>query len=102
MGKRLTSRSQGAEDLVTAYEELNGSEPGLYSFESYDATNIFLECISEGATERADIEECVDGIEYEGVTKTFKFKPDGELDGEVTIYAYKVTGGKIEGLAPIG
>ena len=96
-----TNALEGAEDLITAYEELNGSEPGLYSFESYDATNMFLQCISEGATDRASIEECIDGIEYEGITKTFKFQANGELDGEVTIYAYKVTGGKIEGLAPI-
>ena len=90
-----------AADFLEKYEEINDVEAGLYSLEAYDAANMFLECISEGHHTRAEIETCVDEITYEGLTKTYEFAANGELDGTVTIYAYKVTGGKIEGIGPI-
>jgi branched-chain amino acid transport system substrate-binding protein len=92
---------EGAEEFMEAFEEINSEEIGLYSFEAYDAAKMLLQCIAEGATSREDMESCIDDIEYEGLTKTYKFAENGELDGQVTIYAYKVTGGKIEGVAPI-
>jgi len=93
---------EGAEEFLEKYEEINGAEAGLYSLEAYDIANMYLQCIADDATTRADIEECIDGIEYEGLTKTYKFAENGELSGEVTIYAYKVASGKIEGVGPIG
>ncbi|HVM07358.1 MAG TPA: branched-chain amino acid ABC transporter substrate-binding protein [Acidimicrobiales bacterium] len=92
----------GADEFADKYQEINKAEVGLYSLEAYDAAKIYLQCISEGATTRADVEKCVDEIEYKGLTKTYKFAANGELDGEVTIYAYRVKGGKIEGVGPIG
>ena len=93
---------EGGEDFVEKYEEINSAEVGLYSFEAYDAAQILLGCISEGASTRAEVETCVDETSHEGLTKNFEFAANGELDGEVTVYAYTVTGGKIEGIGPIG
>lgn len=97
-----TTGVEGADDVVAAYEEEFGVEAGLYSLEAYDAANIYLECIKEGNVTREAIETCVDGIEFEGLTKSYKFDETGELDGEVTIFAYTVKGGEIEGVGPIG
>lgn len=97
-----TTGVEGADEIVAAYEEEFGVEAGLYSLEAYDATNIYLECIKEGNVSREDIETCVDGIEFEGLTKSYKFDDKGELAGEVTIFAYTVKNGEIEGIGPIG
>ncbi|HEX4979625.1 MAG TPA: branched-chain amino acid ABC transporter substrate-binding protein [Acidimicrobiales bacterium] len=95
------SAIEGAAEFKEKFEEVNGTDIGLYSFEAYDAASMFLSCIAEGASTREEMETCVDGVEFEGLTKTYKFAPNGELDGAVTIYAYKVQGGKIEDLGPI-
>ena len=97
-----TTGVEGAEDVLTAYEEAFGTEAGLYSLEAYDAANIFLECIKEGNTTREDMETCVDGIEFDGLTKSYKFDENGELAGDVAIFAYTIKGGEIEGVGPIG
>ena len=91
-----------AADFLTKYEEINDTEVGLYSLEGYDAANIYFECIKKGNTTREAIGTCLDTIEYKGLTKTYKWAENGELDGEVTIYAYKVEGGEIKGVGPIG
>ena len=93
---------EGAEDFLDKYKELNKTDVGLYSLEGYDAANIYLECIQKGNTTREKIESCLDTIEFEGLTKTYKWAANGELDGKVTIYAYKVNKGVIEGIGPIG
>jgi branched-chain amino acid transport system substrate-binding protein len=93
---------EGAADFAERFAAVNDDEePGLYSLEAFDAASMYLDCIKEGNTDRADMETCIDGIEFEGITKNYKFAANGELDGKVTIYAYKVTGGKIEGVGPI-
>ena len=97
-----TTGVEGADDVLAAYEEAFNTEAGLYSLEAYDAANIFLECIKEGNVTREDIETCVDGIEFDGLTKSYKFDDKGELSGNVAIFAYTVKGGEIEGIGPIG
>ena len=97
-----TTGVEGADDVLEAYEEEFGTAAGLYSLEAYDAANIYLECIKEGNVTREDIETCVDGIEFDGLTKSYKFDDKGELAGEVTIFAYTVKNGEIEGIGPIG
>jgi branched-chain amino acid transport system substrate-binding protein len=93
---------EGAEDFVEKYKEVNKTDVGLYSLEAYDAANIYLECIKKGNTTREKIEQCLDTIEFKGLTKTYKWAATGELDGKVTIYAYKVERGEIKGVGPIG
>jgi len=93
---------EGAEDFIEKYKELNKADVGLYSLEGYDAANIYLDCIEKGNTTREKIESCLDTTEFKGLTKTYKWAANGELDGRVTIYAYKVNKGVIEGVGPIG
>jgi branched-chain amino acid transport system substrate-binding protein len=93
---------EGAEDFIDKYKEINDTDVGLYSLEAYDAANIYLECVKKGNTTREKIESCLDTIEFKGLTKTYKWAANGELDGKVTIYAYKVNKGVIEGVGPIG
>lgn len=93
---------EGGEEFIEAYKESSGQDVGLYSSEAYDAANIYLELIKGGADTREAILEGLKEITYEGLTKTFKFAANGELDGQVTIFAYEVKSGKIEGVGPIG
>lgn len=96
-----TETIDGGPEFIEAYKKSAGQEVGLYSSEAYDAANVYLELIKDGATTREAILEGLGEVEYEGLTKTFKWDDKGELDGEVTIYAYKVQGGKIVGVGPI-
>ena len=93
---------EGADEFATEYKKRFNEDVGLYALEAYDAAKMYLHCIEEGNTTREKIESCIDGIEHEGLTKTYKFAANGELDGKVTVYAYKVEGGKIKGLEAIG
>jgi branched-chain amino acid transport system substrate-binding protein len=92
----------GADEFAAEYKKRFNEEVGLYALEAYDAAKMYLKCIEDGNTTREKIETCIDGINYEGLTKTYKFASNGELDGKVTVYAYKVEGGKIKGLEAIG
>ena len=54
--------SEAAEDpaiaeFATAYEEINGTVPGTYSTEAFDAANILLNGILEGNTDRESLLE---------------------------------------------
>jgi branched-chain amino acid transport system substrate-binding protein len=90
-----------AQAFIDKYKTLNKTDVGLYSLEAYDIANIYLECITKGNTTRDKIETCLDTITYKGLTKTYKWAANGELDGKVTIYAYKVTKGVIVGVGAI-
>jgi branched-chain amino acid transport system substrate-binding protein len=80
----------------------DGNAPGLYSAEGFDGANLLLSAIAAGNQDRASINTYLDGVTFEGLTKTFKFHPNGELDGPVAIYATVVQGGELVGLGQIG
>ena len=74
----------------------NDEEPGAYAAEGYDAMNIFLDVIADGARTRTEIEEAVDNYNGEGITKQLAFDDNGDIAVEnVVIWAYKVEGGKL-------
>ncbi|BBH17251.1 branched chain amino acid ABC transporter substrate-binding protein [Nocardioides baekrokdamisoli] len=88
-------------DFTAAYKAANGGkEPGLYSAEAYDATNVFLDAIAAGKTTRADVLAFVNSYDKPGVTKQIKFTSTGEVTTQ-TIYAYVVKGGVIQPGKPI-
>lgn len=89
------------EEFTKAYEEVSGgAEPGTYSTEAYDATNVLLQGIAEGNTDRKSLLDWVNNYDAPGITKDIKFDESGEV-AEVTVYAYKVEGGKIQPGEPI-
>jgi branched-chain amino acid transport system substrate-binding protein len=86
----------------TAYKALsNGSEPGAYSIEGYDAATVLLSGIDAGKQSRADLLSWVKSYDKDGLSKHYKWDSKGELQAP-TVYGYKVDNGKIVPIGPIG
>ena len=84
----------GAQAFVSAYRAAYGTPPAIYSGEAYDATNFILAAIKSGATTPSAINSYLQSNSDNGVTKTMKFEPDGNVSGG-TIYVYQVKNGQI-------
>jgi branched-chain amino acid transport system substrate-binding protein len=76
------------------------TDPGTYSAEGFDAANVLLEAIKNGADTPKAVNDYLSTIDYDGITKPIKFTDKGEIS-EITVYAYKVEGGKIVPIGPI-
>src|SRR5262249_11960633 len=87
-----------AQSFVTAYRGAYGTAPAIYSAEAYDATNFVLAAIKSGATTPTAINDYLGSNSYNGVTKTVKFQPNGNVSGG-TIYVYQVKNGQIVQIA---
>jgi branched-chain amino acid transport system substrate-binding protein len=83
-----------APEFAAAYKKAYNSDPATYSAEAYDAANVFLDAIAAGKTDWADVTSFISSYSKQGVTKNIKFDAKGE-PAEVSVWAYKVTGGKI-------
>ena len=83
-----------APEFAAAYKKAYNSDPATYSAEAYDAANVFLAAIKAGKTASADMEAFIGSYDQKGVTKQVKFDDKGE-PADVTVWAYKVEGGKI-------
>jgi len=71
--------------------------PGTYSDVAFDAGNIFLEGIKAGNSTPAKMLSYINGVNYKGISNTYKFTSTGELDPSlVVVWAFKVTGGEIK------
>ena len=71
-----------------------GWTPGVYTTESYDAANFFLEAIKAGNTTRAAIEKYVSTKSHKGLSKTLKFDEKGEVSG-ADVNGFTIKNGKI-------
>ena len=78
----------------SAFKAAYGSDPATYSAEGYDSANVFLAAIAAGKTTPADVLNFVKSYSGQGVTKQIKFDSHGEPSA-ITVWAYKVSGGKI-------
>ena len=83
-----------APEFQSAFKAAYGSDPATYSAEGYDAANVFLAAIAAGKTSLSDVNTFVHNYDAKGVTKQIKFDAQGE-PSDKTVWAYKVTGGKI-------
>lgn len=83
-----------APEFGAAYKKAYNSDPATYSAEAYDAANVFLAAIKAGKTSSADMMSFISSYSAQGVTKNVKFDAKGE-PAEVSVWAYKVSGGKI-------
>ncbi|KRE52920.1 transporter [Phycicoccus sp. Soil748] len=83
-----------AAEFSAAYKKAYNSDPATYSAEAYDAANVFLAGIAAGKTSSSDMNAFIGSYSAQGVTKNVKFDAKGE-PSEVSVWAYKVSGGKI-------
>ena len=83
-----------APEFATAFKKAYNSDPATYSAEAYDAANVFLAAIAAGKSASADMTAFIGSYDQKGVTKQVKFDAKGE-PSEVSVWAYKVSGGKI-------
>jgi branched-chain amino acid transport system substrate-binding protein len=90
-----TTASPGAlGEFATAYEELNDGPPGTYSTEAYDAANILLNGILDGATDRASLLDYVEGltaVTY-AISKDVTFAENGNIEAR-GIFLFEVKDG---------
>lgn len=92
----------GGDKFLTDYKAKFGKDVGLYSAEAFDSANFLLQAIKAGKLTRADINAYLNsGATYTGLTKTYKFDANGELAGQVIIWAFQVKDGKIVPLKDI-
>ena len=71
-----------------------GWTPGVYTTESYDAANFFLEAIKAGNTDRASINKYVSTKSSKGLSKVLKFDAQGEVSG-ADVNGFVVKNGKL-------
>ena len=83
-----------APEFQSAFKAAYNSDPATYSAEGYDAANVFLAALAAGKSTPADVLSFVKSYSGQGVTKQIKFDAHGEPSA-VTVWAYKVSGGKI-------
>jgi branched-chain amino acid transport system substrate-binding protein len=86
-------------DFNTKYKALNGSDAGLYSTQSFDATNIFLAGIDAGDSSHEDMNTFIGSYTGQGVSGPIAFDSKGDIK-ESVIYAYKVADGKLDTANP--
>lgn len=81
-----------AADFVTAYRLAHfPASPGPFAAEAYDAAGVLLDAVAAGAVTRAQVEEHLDAVSYQGITGTIRFGEDGE--GSAGLYLARVDGG---------
>ncbi|GGK23660.1 putative ABC transporter/extracellular ligand-binding receptor [Pilimelia terevasa] len=83
----------------TDYKTKFTTDPGTYADVSYDITNVMLEGLKAGKTDRKALLDFIKAYDKVGAATgvTYKFQPNGELDpAQVVVWAYKVTAGKVE------
>ncbi len=83
-----------APGFAANYKKAFNSDPATYSAEAYDAANVFLAGIAAGKTKSADMTAFIGSYDQKGVTKQVKFGAKGE-PASVSVWAYKISGGKI-------
>jgi branched-chain amino acid transport system substrate-binding protein len=91
-----TENSEGPlADFATDFEERIGNAPGTYSTEAYDAANILMTGIEEGATDRAALLEYVEGltdVAY-AISKDVVFAPNGNIEAR-GVFLFEVRDGE--------
>lgn len=91
----IPAEDPAVQEFATNFADANNGEaPGTYSAEAYDAANVFLSGLADGAADRETMLEWVNGYDEAGVTKQVSFDDAGEV-AEIHVYAYIVEGGEI-------
>lgn len=80
-------------EFAANYKKAYNADPSTYSGEGFDSAQILLDGIAAGK-DRAGMLDFVKAYDKKGVTKQLKFDAKGE-SADLSVYAYKVEGGKI-------
>lgn len=83
--------------FVSAYKSAYNKDPQAYTAEAFDAANLIIAAIRGGARDRSAVVDFLHTHTVQGITKTYKFQPNGELGGS-TINIYQATNGQIKWL----
>jgi branched-chain amino acid transport system substrate-binding protein len=99
-GARLTAPTVPLEvanpKSAAAFKKMFKADPGVYSTEAYDATRMFLQVISAGATTRAEVLAAVKKIKFKNSAgNTLTFQSSGDLSGSGLMNQFAVKNGKI-------
>ena len=101
-GVRLTAADVPFDSILTKaqlaeFTKITGIKvPGLYSTTAFNATNIFLDCISQGKLTRSAIQLCVNSGTFKGVGgDVIKFNRYGDIIGGAPVGGYLVKNGVI-------
>ena len=94
----LVSKTQLAD-----FQKITGVKvPGLYVTSTFDATNIYLDCIKKGKLTRPGIASCVATGSWKGIgEETIKFDRYGDLVGGAPVGEFVVKDGVIKYLGGI-
>ncbi len=91
--------SPAAKAFNTAYQQAYGTPSSTYSPEGYDAANAVIQAIktaaSSGTPTRQSVENAINKLDYQGITTTVKFQPNGEVE-QATVNLYEQKNGVIE------
>ena len=68
---------------------------GLYATQAYDATNIFLAALEDGAEDGEAINEFIGNYSEDGVSGPISFDDKGDIESS-SIYAYFVKDGELD------
>ena len=71
-----------------------GMVPGVYTTESFDAANFFLDAIKAGNSTRESINKYISTKSHKGLSKVLKFDADGEVSG-ADVNGFVIKNGKI-------
>ena len=107
-GVRLTAPDVPFDLLVDKtkladFQKVTGVKvPGLYVTSTFDATNIFIDCIKKGKITRPGIAACVASGSWTGIGGAkIKFDRYGDLVGGAPVGEFIATGGVIKYLGPV-
>jgi branched-chain amino acid transport system substrate-binding protein len=95
-----------AKQFNTDYQKKWSTAPSTYSPEAFDAANLFMDSIQKAAASgpvtRTSLLAAVNAADFQGVTATIKFQPNGEITAENQIVnLFQEKNGKIAGLGDI-
>jgi branched-chain amino acid transport system substrate-binding protein len=105
-GCQDASVAPSAKQFTADYKAAFKTDPGTYSSEAYDATNILIEAIKKaaaaGTVTRAAVNDAVNQTDYQGITGHITFGSNGDLPpGEGTVNLFQDKNQKIVGLGDI-
>jgi len=85
--------------FVDKYKAKFNVDPAIYAVEGYDAATAFIKAVQSGATTGDTINTWLASANFPGLSKTVKFKPNGEPDTDA-IFVYQVKDGAVTPLGP--